>query len=184
MYMNIKEFFDRPENKMKTTTPAISSYYQEKMSPVISTPAPVQYHIKDRNVKITDKDLDAMRPLIYGEISNRTPDKQALEANVIFNTALNRQKEYARKGQNKTLSDVIAMPNQYQAYGGPQYQEYHNPTNPVSLMKKNQVDAIVDNIREKIKKGEYIDNTEGAYYYIHEKDGKIKYDNLKKLFAN
>lgn len=167
----------------KTTTPKmagpISNLYTPPPAPVVPT-----YHIPDRGVKITEDDLTAIRPLIYGEISNRTPDKQALEADVIFNTALNRQKEYARKGQNKTLSEVIAMPNQYQAYGGKQYQNYSNPPDVLSAAKKKQVDSIVDNIRERIKNGEFVDNTEGAYYYIHEKDGKIKYDNLKKLFAN
>ena len=181
MDTNISNYFNKPKTEIRTSTPAISNFY----SPVTAVPsaAPVQYHVKDRNVKVTDKDLDAMRPLIYGEISNRTPDKQNIEAHVIVNTALNRQKEYTKRGLNKTLSDVVAMPNQYQAYGGPQYQNYFNPQNPIELAKKKQVDTIVDSIRDKIKNGEFVDNTEGAYYYVHEKGGKIKYDNLKKLFA-
>lgn len=178
MYTNIQDFFKDPIKKgTQTSTPAISNFYTAPPAPKVN-----EYHLKDRNVKLTDSDFEAMRPLIYGEISNRAPDKQAMESDVIFNTAINRVKAYSERGKNKTLADVVAMPNQYQAYNGPQYQEYHNPSNPVSAAKKKQVDLIVDNIREKIKNGEYVDSTEGAYYYIHEKDGKIKYDNLKKLF--
>jgi hypothetical protein len=125
-----------------------------------------------------------MRPLLYGEMSNRSPDKQALEANVIMNTALNRVKEYAAHGQTKTLSQVIAMPNQYQAYGGTQYNQYANPTDAPSIAKKKQVDAIVDTLHGQIRSGVYPDTTNGAYYYSHDPTGKIAYDDKKKLFAN
>jgi hypothetical protein len=179
--MNISDFYNQISSSVKTTTPQVAPISGIFNRPsATTTPA---YKIKDRNVQITEKDLDAMRPLLYGEISNRTPDKQELESHVIMNTALNRLKEYNARGQKKTLSDVVAMPNQYQAYGGPQYTNYFNPPDPVALAKKQQVDMIVDRIRDKIKKGEFVDNTEGAYYYVHEKDGKIKYDNLRKLFA-
>jgi hypothetical protein len=188
--MNIGDFLNNPINmEARTSTPSmLESYNKPTMFPIKASPkpaaAPAQYKIKDRGVSVTDKDMDAIRPLIYGEVSNRTPDKQTLEANVIFNTALNRMKEYQRKGQNKSLEEVISMPKQYQAYGGPQYQEYHAPSNPVSSAKRQQIDAIIDGIKEKVKKGEHVDNTEGAYYYIHEKDGKIRYDNKRKLFAD
>lgn len=151
------------------------------VAPVAS--APVQYELKDRGVSVSDEDLKAVRPLIYGEVSNRTPDKQALEANVILNTALNRVKEYGARGQKKTLRDVIAMPNQYQAYGGKQYKEYHAPSDPVALAKKKQVDAIIDEISKQIQAGKYVDNTEGAYYYVHNPDSTITYDNKRPLFA-
>ena len=146
-------------------------------------PKPVQYNLKDRGVAISDADINAFRPLLYGEVSNRTPDKQALEANVIFNTALNRVKAYNERGQKKTLADVLAMPNQYQAYGGPQYQAYHNPPDVVAAAKKKQVDDIINAIHEQVKVGQYADSTEGAYYYVHDpKTGKITYDNMKPLF--
>lgn len=145
---------------------------------------PARYALKDRGVSVSDADIDAFRPLLYGEVSNRAPDKQALEANVIFNTALNRVKAYNEKGQTKTLSDVLAMPNQYQAYGGPQYQAYGNPPDAVAAAKKKQIDDIIDGIHEQVKSGNYADNTQGSYYYVHDpKTGKITYDNMRPLFA-
>jgi hypothetical protein len=173
-------------NSMKTTTPSLSSLYPKPATTPVVIPEkikPVQYHLKDRGVQISEEDLNAMRPLLYGEISNRTPDKQSLESDVIFNTAVNRAKAYAARGQNKALAEIVAMPNQYQAYGGAQYQEYYNPSNPVSLAKKKQVDLMVDGIRDRINKGQFVDNTQGAYYYIHNKDGTIQYDNGRPLFA-
>lgn len=149
----------------------------------VATPIPAQYNLKDRGVQISDADINAFRPLLYGEVSNRTPDKQALEANVILNTALNRVRAFNEKGQKKTLSDVLAMPNQYQAFGGKQYNAYSNPPDAVSAAKKKQIDAIIDTIHQQIKTGRYDDNTEGAYYYAHGKDGKIAYDNLRPLFS-
>jgi hypothetical protein len=140
------------------------------------------YNLKDRGVKITDADIEAFRPLLYGEASNRDYNKKKLEADVIFNTAINRQREYERMGRNKTLSEVLSQPNQYQAYNSPQYKEYSNITNPISAAKKKEIDAIIDDIKRRVKSGEFKDNTEGAYFYIHNSDESITYDNLKPLF--
>ena len=164
-----------PTKEMGVTTP-ISILYTPPKKEVV-------YQLPTRGARITDSDIEAFKPLLYGEISNRDFTKKQLEGDVIFNTVLNRQKEYAKKGQYRTISEILAMPNQYKAYGGLQYTNYFNPPDPLALAKKQQVDMIVDRIRDKIKKGDFVDNTEGAYYYMHEKDGKIKYDNLKKLFA-
>jgi hypothetical protein len=144
--------------------------------------APVKYSLKDREAEFDDNDFEKIRPLLYGEIGNRDFSKKAMEADVIFNTAINRQREYRKKGKNMTIADIVAMPNQYQAYGGDQYKNYYNPKNPLEVAKKKEIDSIVDAIAEKIKKGQYVDNTEGAFYYVHEDDGRIKYDNLKKLY--
>ena len=178
----LKNIFNSIGNALGSLNKPLSNYGPQVTAPIQALPK--KYSLKDRGVEISDADLQAVRPLIYGEVSNRTPDKQALEANVIMNTALNRVREYNARGQKKTLADVVAMPNQYQAYGGPQYQMYHNPTDPVALAKKKQVDAIMDMIAEQIKAGQYADNTEGAYYYVHEPGGKIRYDSKRKLFAD
>jgi hypothetical protein len=180
--MAIKDIYNSVGNEVKKVAGSISDY----VSPVhyVASAQPTQYQLKDRGVQISENDLNAVRPLIYGEISNRTPDKQALEAHVILNTALNRLREYSARGQNKTLADVISMPNQYQAYGGKQYQTYSNPVNTLDMAKKKQVDAIVDDIHRQVQSGQYPDNTEGAYYYVHDpKTGAITYDNRKQLFA-
>jgi len=153
-----------------------------KQPAAVAMAAPGRYNLKDRGVDITDDDLKAMRPLIYGEISNRNRAKKELEANVILNTTLNRARAYKERGMNKSLAEIVAMPNQYQAYGGKQYQAYHNPPDPVALAKKQEVDAILDAISEQIRSGNYQDNTQGAYYYIHNPDESITYDNKRKLF--
>lgn len=185
--MNLTDIFNQKKSGMggATTQPLASYLPEDKLSTnaFSSSSKTPGYTIKNRGVYVTDDDLTALRPLIYGEISNRTPDKQMLETNVIFNTALNRMKEYARKGQNRTLAEVLSMPNQYQAYGGAQYKAYSNPPDVVALAKKKQVDAMIDALKTQIATGNYNDNTEGAYFYIHNPDGTIAYDNKRPLFA-
>jgi len=184
MYMPISDFFNKPpvqNQTMRTTTPStISSLYTPPPQPV--KPVPATYNLPDRQAKITDTDIEAFRPLLYGEVSNRNFDKKKLEADVIFNTVLNRQKEYAKRGQVKSVSEILAMPNQYQAYGSPQYLAYQNPADSISAAKKKEVDAIVDEIKDRVRRGDYKDNTEGAYFYIHNPDQTITYDNLRPLF--
>lgn len=166
--------------------------YERPPDPVQQAPiAPTasgRHELPSRGASFTEEDFEMMKPLVYGEVSNRGLEKRQMEADVIFNTAINRQKEYENhpysqyKGSKLPISEIVAMPNQYQAYGGDQYQNYYNPQNPVDVAKKKEVDMIVDMIADKIRRGEYVDNTEGAFYYIHEDDGKIKYDNLRKLY--
>ncbi len=169
--MSLLNLFNSGKNKPAAATAPVT--------PIV----PSQYSLKDRGVNISDADINAFRPILYGEVSNRTPDKQALEANVILNTALNRVKEYNMKGKKVSLSDVFAMPNQYQAYGGKQYKEYSNPSNVVSAAKKKQIDSIADDIFNQIKQGKYSDNTQGSYYYVHNPDGSINFDSKRPLFA-
>ena len=176
--MGIKDFFTK---KVSYSNQPVS---QSLSSLVPGANAQTKYNLSNRGVQVSDADIQAFRPLLYGEVSNRTPDKQALEANVIFNTALNRVKAYNERGQKKTLSDVLAMPKQYQAYGGAQYNAYSNPPDAVALAKKKKIDDIVNKIHDQIKYGQYEDNTQGAYYYVHDpKTSKITYDNMRPLFA-
>ncbi len=178
--MAISDFLN-PIKTVQKLSGKISDYfgptvYKAETMPATPVLAPTQtmYSLPNRGgIQLSDSDIDAMRPLIYGEISNRARDKQELESHVIFNTVLNRMKEYATHGQKRTLSDVVAMPNQYQAYGGEQYRAYSNPPDVIAKKKKQQVDEIVDMIREQIRNGEYIDNTGGAFYYIHNPDQTI-----------
>lgn len=144
--------------------------------------APVMYDVADRGVKLSDKDVSALRPILYGEVGNRDFEKKNLESRVIVNTAINRMKEYASRGQQKTLAEVLAMPNQYQAFGGQQYKNYSAPPDDVAVQKKQDIDKIVDTILEDIKAGRFSDNTQGAFYYQHTPEGKIYYDNTRQLF--
>ena len=178
--MNLRDAYNWTKQNVVNPALGISEYYGVPKASASTG----KYQLKDRGVQITDEDIQAIRPLLYGELSNRTPEKQMLEANVILNTALNRMKAYESKGIKKSLAEVVAMPNQYQAYGSPQYKQYANPKDAPSLAKKKQVDAIVDTLHGKIRSGVYPDTTNGAYYYIHNPDRTITYDDKKPLFAN
>lgn len=181
--MNIRDMFNPVGDGVSKVAGSISNYFSPKPDVYrAATTTPNKYILKDRGVDITDEDIQALRPLLYGELSNRDITKKQLEANVILNTAINRAREYGSRGLPNKISEVISMPNQYQAYGGNQYKLYSNPTNPLDIKKKQEVDSIVDNIHNMIKTGNYPDNTEGSYYYIHNPDQTITYDNKRKLF--
>jgi hypothetical protein len=175
-YSPLSDILNNQVLKKSNVSTPISTLYTPPVNPSI-------YKLKDREARITDEDIEAFKPLLYGEVSNRNFTKKQLEGDVIFNTALNRQKEYAKKGQYKTIAEVLAMPNQYQAYGGKQYQAYSSPADSISAAKKKEVDAIVDEIKDRIRRGDYKDTTEGAYFYIHNPDQTITYDNKRPLFA-
>jgi len=187
--MGLRDIYNSIGGGVNKVKGSLSGLFSDKISynrkPVSKPVEPISknYNLNNRQATINDSDFEALRPLIYGEVSNRNLGKKKLESDVIFNTALNRQREYASRGQNKTISEILAMPNQYQAYGGDQYNEYTNPSNSGSVLKKKEVDSIIDDIKTRVKTGEFKDNTEGAYYYIHNSDGSITYDNLKELFA-
>lgn len=161
-------------------TGSISDAIKPKAVVPVQTPIK-KYYLKDRGIEITDDELNSLRPIIYGEVSNRDINKKKLEANVIVNTILNRAKEYALRGTPKKLSEIVAMPNQYQAYGGNQYKQYASPTDVVALQKKREVDSILDEIYNQIKSDKYQDFTKGAVFYTHKPTGEIIY-NREKLF--
>jgi hypothetical protein len=124
-----------------------------------------------------------LKPVLFGEISNRSSDKKELEARVILSTAINRMKEYAKKGTPKTLAEVLSMPNQYQAYKGEQYNKYKaNKLDKLGTTKKGEVDSITEKLLQEIKDGTFKDVTNGAFYYVHNKDGSIAYDDTRPLF--
>lgn len=151
--------------------------YTRPEAPTVPT-----YNVPNRGVSFTEKDLNVLRPTLYGEISNRPIEKQELEARVIANTAFNRIPEYNKYGQKKTLTDVLSEPNQYQAYGGKQYKNYASSTNDLDVEKKKNIDLIVNKFIEEMKAGTFADNTQGAFYYQHTPEGKIYYDSSRPLF--
>jgi len=136
--------------------------------------------------KINKDDFDKIRPVLFGEVSNRPYDKKQLEANVIMSTILNRQNEYKKvHKKDYSLNDIVSMPNQYQAYGGKQYNLYNDgTTTDLDTQKKNEIDSISDDIWNQLKSGSFKDQAGGGYYYKHnEKDGSITYDNERQLFT-
>lgn len=140
---------------------------------------PMQQVPKVRGVDMTPEQIDAIKRIVYSEVSNRPEDKKDLETRVLLNTAINRVGAYNKRGSKKTLKDVFEMPNQYQGFGTRLYKEYDKPRNVLEQQRKAQIDAIVNRL---VAEGEqFKDNTEGAYYYKHVGD-KIYYDANRPLF--
>jgi len=155
---------------------------------------------------VNENDLEEMRAILWGEVGDRTLpkeireleeddprkieakkeqfEKQKLEAQVIVNTAFNRMDEIRRYhgGKEVSLTDVITSDNQYQAMGENQYNLYKagklNMDNPDVQRRLKAIDTVLSQIR----KGTLIENTNGAFYYIHNPDGSITYDDERPLF--
>lgn len=141
------------------------------------------YVVPDRNVIFTPHDVQELKPVIFAEVSNRTPDKQELEVRTILNTALNRIQQFKEKGIDKTLTEVLQMPNQYQGYLSKQYKLFKKGSGSMLDSKKvATTSALVDKVLKEIMSGEFKDNTNGAAFYVHKPNGSIEYDNTKPLF--
>lgn len=140
--------------------------------------APKQtYYIRDNAV--TPSDLDEAKAILFGEISNRTPDKQRLEAQTILNTAFNRMDAYRKRGINKTLTEVLQMDNQYQAYKGKEYTRFKTGSlQPTDQQKQDAIEEMIG----KVKDGSFQNNIGDSVFYAHKPDGRIVATN-KKLFA-
>lgn len=147
-------------------------------------PAPEAPKPTGRAFNVSDEDWEEAKHVLYGEISDRDYDKQVLEAETILNTAFNRIGQYSEKGKNLTLAQVLQEPNQYQAYMP------DKPDSLYSMSKRGEyaeggerrVKAIED-VFNRAKTGALPDNTNGAVFYIHHPDGRIEYDDTKKLYA-
>lgn len=135
-----------------------------------------------RNNSISENDLDEAKAILFGEISNRAPDKQQLEAQTILNTAFNRMEEYNAKKfrgrSNWTLTDVLQDSNAYQAFKGKQYTKYKSgQTDELDKQKIQAIDKVLGDVRN----GNFINNIGEDAFYVHLPDGRIR-TNSKPLF--
>jgi hypothetical protein len=144
-------------------TPASTQTYTRPQA--TSTPT---YNV--RGMQLTDQDLQTARNVLFGEISNRTPDKQQLEARTILNTALNRISQYKANGKNLSLQQVLSAPNQYQAYGGSEYNRL--ASGQATTTDQPKLDSI-DAVLSELKTGQFPDTTGGRVYYKHDPTGRI-----------
>ena len=131
---------------------------------------------QSRNVIIKKEDINELKAILFGEISNRDISKKELEVRVILNTVLNRVKQNKDRGKDKSVTDVLTQKNQYQAYQGQQYYKYlEGDLDDLGKKKKEELDKIVEKIIAEIESGTFEDNTNGAVFYIHNPDGTITY---------
>ena len=121
--------------------------------------------VKDRGLTINPSHLDTLRKVLFAEISNRSIDKQQLEARTIINTALNRMKQ-----QGKSLQDIITAPKQYQGYGSKEYQRIS--AGKTTLNDAQKLKAI-DTVLAQLKSGNFPDTIGGRTFYTHQPDGRI-----------
>ena len=123
--------------------------------------------------RLREKDIQELEAILYGEISNRAPDKQRLESRTIVGTVLNRMGE-----KGVPMLDILQEPNQYQAYQENEYNQYKKGNrNP----RRAQV---VKEIINEIKKGDLSNpqyDAYGAFYYKHNPDGSIRVDDNRPL---
>ena len=130
-----------------------------------------------RGVQLGQNDLQTARNVLYGEVSNRSQEKRELEATTIMNTAINRLRENQNLSRGpQSLSGVLSQPNQYQAYNGSQYKIA--AAGQGNTQKLQAIDAVLNNV----KSGKLTDNTNGAYFYIHNPDQSITYDDTRPLY--
>jgi len=184
---SLSDLFNKTSGTVSNIGKSLGSFFAPRTVADVTFPNKQSgsYNIKNRGVTLTDQDLENLKPLLFSETSDRDISKKNLESEVIINTAINRAKTYSEKwGRPVSVSEVLAMPNQYQGYGSAQYKMYSNPTDYPSQQKKKEIDSIVDSFKEKAKTGSYEDITGGAHYYVHNPDKTITYDNTKKLFAD
>lgn len=142
---------------------------QDLFVPATSTPR--TYNIKDRGVDISDDDLSEAQKILFSEVSNRTPDRQAFESKIILNTALNRMKQHKDRGTPKTLTQILQEPNQYQGYNSPQY-KVASATSTMDAPSKKKM-AQIESVLAEIRANGLADNTNGSAFYTHKKDGSI-----------
>ena len=136
------------------------------------------YNVRGINVK--DSDINQAAKILYGEVSNRTPDKQSLETKNIINVAINRVLSNPKK-YGGSLTAVLEQPNQFQSYAPKgiktkkgvvqsQYQKLQSGMIDLNTDKKFQT---IKNTLEEMKSGNFPDTTGKQQFYVHASDGSL-----------
>lgn len=160
----------------ETSTPQIIN---QEISPTLpvqstqpiaqSTQIPQTFKVRDNTLALND--LEEAKAILFGEVSNRPLDKQILEARTIMNTVLNRMEEYRRLGRPKTLTEVLQMPNQYQAFKGKEYNKFKG--GKTGELDQRRIDAV-GKVIDELKNGTLENNIPGYFFYSHRPDGSIQ----------
>jgi len=144
----------------------------------VETPVvkPTIYNI--RGVSATDDDLNEAANILYSEVSNRSPEKQAFEVNHIINTAVNRSLSPGLD-KGKTLKEVLQRRAQYQGYApegtvGVKGQNQYQKASSGSLNEYEKIKMqTIKNALSKVKDPSFTDTTNGAQFYVHATDGTL-----------
>jgi len=123
-----------------------------------------------RGVTFSKGELSKLRNVLFAEISNRTSDKQKLEARTIINTIINRARSGDVNSFGKTVDEILSKPRQYQGYGSREYERIASGGVRETDARKL---AAIDEILGQLEAGDLEDNIGGYTFYHHNPDGSI-----------
>ena len=122
-----------------------------------------------RQIEIKPQELNTLTSVLFGEVSNREPEKMKMEAKAIINIALNRAKQWG-----KTLEEILSQPNQFQAYKGKEFQKATSSKLDYPSQKKMN---LIKEVIEELKLGKLKNTVDNSIYYIHTPDSRLFHSN-------
>lgn len=135
-----------------------------------------EYKIKDRPVKVIEKELEKLGGILFAEANNNIDEMRKI-ANVIINraaiTGTSIEKQITKQSKNGGF--------EFNGYGTKQYNNF--VTGNFDFVSKRKAE-LVKQILEEIRKGTIEDNTNLHRYFSHNKQGELKtshdvYDNIR-----
>jgi len=156
-------------------TTSFGFFNKKQQQPVIT---PNTYNV--RGIKVSDADIKEASDILYGEISNRNPERQAAEVKYAINTAINRANANPKK-YGGSIINVLKEPAQYQSYAPQgikkngqvvesQYQKLKK--GEIDESGKKKLETIISALSE-MKSGSFPDTTGGKTFYVHASDGTM-----------
>ena len=163
--------------KAEDDVPEGSGNVERVGSDLYHTPRTDSYVLKDRGVMISKEDIEkSLKPMLYSEAAphgegrgQRPKEKVELEMRAIMNTVFNRS-----KNRQKTVSEIINEPNQYQGVTSKKFKNFATTTDPIEKQQIDFINETFDKIVSEIQNGTFQDNVGGAEFYGHLKDGTIR----------
>lgn len=168
--------YTKPESQMAAPVAAeprevrIQAVPSQPEAPKYEIPKPPQpgnpssYNVK--GFELSPEDFEDLTRVAFGEIGNRSEDKRRLEMQVFLDTIATRANQKYMGRDN--IMDVVRQPQQYQGYGGPQYNAAKSgQLDHLSQQKYDQIRALLLELA----------NSETQYpypFYVHANDGTIR----------
>lgn len=143
---------------------------------VYQAPGDEKITIKDRGIKIDPSDIEAIKPVVFAELSNEgTPEEQKEEARQIINTILNRSKM-----SKENLFEIVHKPKQYQGSGNEQFNDLTTDGGETDYPTQKKLE-LIDEVLAELTTGDFKDNTKNSAYYSHDlKTKKLILDNKRR----